>query len=108
MSKAGSRQPLIEGLRCDGDTQSRGCLGQCFQGGLRIPEKAKHQGLAEGGTSEGGGPLDKARGAGGLISGGSQNLAHGTGYLWYCRHWGDSSQGHYAVCGNHIMPQETP
>ena len=73
-------------LWADLDTQSGGGWGEFFQGGLGIPEKSKYQSLAEGGTIQRGGALDKARGPSSFCRRCGQNLTHGTGHLWYCRH----------------------
>jgi len=43
------------------------------------PKNYHYQGLAEEGSAEGRRARHKARGAGSLISGGRQNLAHGPG-----------------------------
>src|SRR4029450_2889917 len=101
------RKTLIERLWADLDAQSGRCLGEFFQGRLGIAEKPKHQGLAERGTIQRGGALDKARGpprrpasAAGVVK--ISRMARATcgmvviGKLLACRHYG--------VCRNPIMP----
>src|SRR5262252_6691336 len=77
---------LIQGLGAHLDAQSGCCLGEFFQGGLGISEKPKHQGLAERGTAQRRGALDKARRPPRFRRCRCQNLTHSTGHLWYGRH----------------------
>jgi hypothetical protein len=86
------RKALIHGLGAHLDAHSGGGVGECFQGGLGIPEQPKHQGLAERGTAQRGGTLDKTRRPPGFRRCCGQNLTHSTGSLWY------------GECRNPIMP----
>ena len=73
---------------------------------LRIAQKAKDQGLAEGCTAQGGGTLHKLRRLGSRIDRCGQNLAHSTGNLWYGGRHGEAPFRDIDVgCDNHIMPQ---
>src|SRR5262249_46651471 len=81
--RSGRRKTLIKRLGRDRHTERRGRLGQFPQGRLRIAQKAKDQGLTEGRAAQRGGAMDKLRRLGGGIRGRGQNLAHGTGNLWY-------------------------
>jgi hypothetical protein len=86
-ASSGSRgKALVEGLGRNVDAQGSGGLRQFLQGGRRIGQKAKDQGLDEGGTSEGRGTLNEAGGASGLLGDGRQHVLHRGRDLWYSRH----------------------